>query len=204
MKIKQATSLTKRIELHINKESLLVDRKGLSASDKINIPYYRISPDVLEIKRFEWWWIVAAGVALLGGTPALNEVLSSTPVSEEQKGLYGFMIFSCVILPVLFLTVAYQRSYNYLVFTDSKTGGSLFAIKPKSPSKIEVTAFVNELKARINSAIYPSDLTFEQKREIYKKHLDFLLNEGVLKEVEYDEVISRVFRPVANVVELVK
>jgi len=79
-------------------------------------------------------------------------------------------------------------------------------MRAASPTEAEAQAFVTELIHRIQLIRYPSALSPEQRAELHRKHLEFLLAETVLTIEEYDRLLKRVndsVRP-AEVVRIIK
>lgn len=103
-----------------------------------------------------------------------------------------------VVLTILFLPPAlaalwfFNASFTpYVVFFRADDGDELFKIPQFPKDKVALDKFAKALSERIEAIRYPGNLTHAEQLELYQKHLDFLLNEQVLSQAEYDAALAR-------------
>lgn len=101
---------------------------------------------------------------------------------EANVPILYFVAGLGAVLTLLGLINAKNKSSNLLIFTNRNNGANVFAISASKPSKEAVSKFSDELSQRISSIKYPENIPLEQRVNIYSKHLEYLMNEGVLSE----------------------
>lgn len=103
-----------------------------------------------------------------------------------------------LVLTILFLPPALVALWFFnasftpsVVFFRVDDGDEMFKIPQFPHNKVELEQFAKDLSERIESIRYPGNLSHAEQVELYQKHLDFLLNEQVLSQSEYDAALHR-------------
>ena len=183
--LEQKNLLFRRItvQLRSNRE-LRVSRKSLFRADKFTYPLEHLNPSPYFLKSISIKWIFLCLLMLLmtgaGGVFSWQQADGGLAV---LAGAFGFISLICFVQII-------RNSPNYLFFT-SLTGGNIFTISPHKPSQKDVDFFIEELSERAKSIRYPENISFREKAPIYRKHLDFLLHEGVLQPSEHKAALDR-------------
>ncbi len=202
--LSQKIDFLNKISFELAESKIKIKHSSLTSSNEHTISYFRINPNPIHLKNFAWGWILAGLFAIVATYPAVNDIIIGNMPENGASGLYVFIILIGVMAPALFFTMAYRKTHDSLFFLDAQSSLSLFSISLKRPNQEDVRYFLDELGKKISLAIYPEELSLTQKLEIYKKHLDFLLNEGVLTESEFLNIISRITPAKADVLNIVK
>ena len=179
---------------------------GLFASQELAIPFERFSPNVVRTRFIPWRWGLFAGLWIaLAAALLVPAFTDSNLIGTDRTGL---LVGGCTLaaLAALCVVALLRGSHNLVIFPDARTGVALLVMRAASPTEAEAQAFVTELIHRIQLIRYPSALSPEQRAELHRKHLEFLLAETVLTIEEYDRLLKRVndsVRP-AEVVRIIK
>ena len=126
-----------------------------------------------------------------------------TYLSPPEDGGYLFM---SVVCSVIFLIAGFRavRSHVNLVLFNGKNGNRLFSLYGKRPNAAEVNAFCEYVAKRIDEIRYQGGIAKERMGEILARHVEFLVEQGVLSQAEADSAMKRIKEKVsAPVVTLV-
>ncbi len=183
---------------------LEVSFKTISRTNSVSFPLAYISPRPNEFRDINYVVLILFVLALvvsLWALYVLNTVGSTDGIRENAL----ITIFFSGGLSLYFSTKLKASYSNLLVYRDVNTRETLFTISPSIPSKVEVKKFVDSLEEEIKAISYPSTLSLTDKLPIYLRHLDFLLEEGILEDAEYEKCLTRLNEAKQNnVVSLVK
>lgn len=190
-----ATTVTLRDPYHI----VVRERAGLSVTHH-TIPLDTINPNPIRIQDVRLAWAVASALMIC----LTGAVLYG---SFQPEGLH-MGIFTIALMFGFLTTATVLKAIgefrNLYVYTEPQTNRSLFVIHAKVPTAQAVETFVETLAQHITALRYPEGLSAQQRNEHHKKHVDFLLSEGVLTPEEHSAIMGRLekkFRP-AEVVKL--
>lgn len=192
------------VELRAESEALSYKRAGLFSSQNYSVPYERINKDPIATRKIAWSWLIAIAVLGVAIAPAVVGLLNGSVSEREHDGAFGFAVMGAILI-VIMAVQCVRQSHNLLIFLDERTGGNLFVLKASAPSRKEVQEFCEHIATQIGRIRYPSEMGSDQRISIYKKHLDFLLSEGVITGKEFSEISSRLSnRQPADVLHLIR
>jgi hypothetical protein len=180
-----------RIEIRVveNKEVIFSQRSLLRNQQySINLDVFHPKPIAFRSvpSRPLAWAVIFGGLGLLFLASALF-----SSVSQDIFLLYTFaVIFGLVAASCLFSL--YKNYRDVYIFKSRHNGENTLIIARGKPSEGEVNAFVDELERRIDSIKYDGNLSLEAKAEVYKKHLEFLFQEGVISQEVFSQCLASV------------
>lgn len=186
LELVQGTLLTGRITLTVSgNRDLSLSEKRLLRSTHVHFPLDQISPVPTFIREMPFGWIVISGVFI-----ALTVVAFWGGFASRDAGAwFALILMTGISIGCIYNT--WKLSRNLLMYKSAATGNHIFAISRNSPSPQQVDEFVQKLKERIESFRSPKGMSQEELLDLYKKHLQYLLNEGVLLPEEYSTIESR-------------
>lgn len=176
-------------QVHVNKnKDLTVITSSLLKRNEVPIDLAVIDPKPISYKNISIRHLVATTIL---GLISVLFLAGYFTANHEQAPI--FLVLSLIVFIIFLFPLKdlYISSKSLLIYTNRHNGANLFVISPNRPSKEAVTDFISKLKDRIESIRYPENISFDEKIEIYAKHLEFLLNEGVLTEKEYNDISKR-------------
>ncbi|MCE2595085.1 hypothetical protein K6Y31_09670 [Motilimonas cestriensis] len=182
---------------------MTVTTKSLFNTSSFTMPIDQLSARPTRHRKIKIVGILTFVVSFIVSIVA-TYYLSMGDISQGsgERALFALIIFGTISL---FSFSSVMSSYtNLLIFTDGRTREGIFAIKPSTPSETEVTGFVNALEARLKSISYGTGYSRSEMQVIYSKHLEFLLNEQVITQDEYQGIFSRMQKTEQNIVSLVR
>lgn len=184
----------------LGNQELVLEHRALLRSTRLSFPLGQIAPAPIHHRAIPLGWTLISAIALL----ALAAAVTAGWYSQGPGELFGLLFVGGIFAACLFNT--FRLSSNLLHFKDAGTGAALFAIHRNKPSAEAVDAFVDMLLNRIESFRNPSGVGPEELAFLYKKHLDYLLDNEVLLPEEYDVILQRLEASISrrNVVELVR
>lgn len=117
------------------------------------------------------------------------------------------IVVSSIFLPPALIGLwFFNASFTpFVVFFRADDGEELFKIRQQKKDVPAISAFAKGLSERIETIRYPTNLSLSEQMELYQKHLEFLLNEEVLTDEEYQVFLHRIQdrRSGSNVFKLV-
>lgn len=175
-------------------------RLGLSVTQQ-TFPLDRINPDPVKVQSIRFRWVIVSLVMIILTVAAF--LGSFQPDGPNPVGLTTAVILG--FLTAVSIAKAIGEYRNLLVFTEPQTNRSLFTVQAGVPNKRMVENFVETLGRHIRAVRYPEGITAQQRIEHYKKHIQFLLDEGVLTANEHAAILARLDKKAksADVVKLV-
>lgn len=174
-------------------------RRGLSKTCQ-QIPLDAIDPEPVLYRSVQWGWLFASVVLI-----AVTAFILAGYVTNDGSNYAQLFFAGCFAL--LAVGVVYKTYFGFrslYVYLDPATKGHLFSIRASGSGKADPLPFMDTLRKKINSIRYPDELAPNQKVNIYRKHLEFLRDEGVIRSDEHDSIVARLERKVrpADVVNL--
>jgi len=169
----------KEVKVNKNIDLIYIERSFLK---KHEIP---IDLEILDPKPYSYKHISIKAiflVVILAVLTLWSLYGALTAKLEANVPILYFLAGLGAVLTLLGLINAKNKSSNLLIFTNRNNGANVFAIAAAKPSKEAVSNFSAELSKRISSIKYPENIPLEQRLDIYSKHLEYLMNEGVLSE----------------------
>lgn len=175
-------------KLHLSVESnreLVVEHSTLFRSIKQTFPLDLVDPSPIHYRSIPVRWVVTTTVFLVLAVSALIGGWANQGLGEQ----FGLLFLSGIFLACLCNTL--KLSSNMLHYRNANTDTVLFSMFRRKPSRSEVDAFAEVLRERIESLRTPSGLSNEELIDLYKRHLDYLLENEILLQVEYDTILLR-------------
>lgn len=149
---------------------------------------------------------LGAGIAALVLLLIIGFCLIGYGQNPERFG-QPLMVLTLLFLPPALVALwFFNASFTpALVFFRADDGDELFKIPQYPKDRAVLEKFAKALSDRIESIRYPGTLSHAEQVELYQKHLDFLLNENVLIQSEYDAALARLEkrRSSSNVFKLI-
>lgn len=167
---------------------LTVTDKSLLRKHEVPINLEVLEPKPLahrELPRKPVYWAVLFFIAAV-----LFFYIARQQSTEFDSDSFDFVAAMFGAIAVLIAISAVRGFTDLLVYTNRANGGTVFVLQRNRPSKKVVDEFVIELEQRINAIRYPANLPWEQKLDIYLRHLTFLRDETVLTEIQYREIVE--------------
>jgi hypothetical protein len=198
--IQRSLPFTKLVVTVSGNSELVVDHSGLFRSTRINFPLERIAPSPIHVRNISVQWSVVTVIAFLLCVGAVMGGWATQGAGE----LFGLLFMLGIFIACLLNTL--QLSSNLYHFKDAVVGGILFTVYRSKPSTMAVDNFVDELRKRIESFRTPVGVTPQETVALFKRHLDYLLENDVLLSTEYDAIAKRLDESVSKkkIVELVR
>jgi hypothetical protein len=201
LKLIQKTSLFSKFSVSINeKHEIAVEQVSLFRSVRASFSMDRVSPTPIHVRSIPIPWVITTAILML----LLSAAIIAGWTQQNTGEQFGIIFLAGIVLACTYNTI--KLSQNALHFKDSITGDVLFTISREKPSEKIVDDFIASLEAKINSYRTPISATSAEAIAIYKKHLDFLLENSVISHEEYENIVGRLSerREKAKVFELVK
>jgi hypothetical protein len=189
LEIEQKLGLFEKNIFHLfSNNEIEICHKGLFKSQSARIPLDLINPNPVRFKKFNikafLIFILCLLVAVASQFGYYQGSISASEFPIVLGVAFGFFA-------LLALNSCIKGSVAATVFLHKTTGSNLFALFPSKTEKSEFESFVKALVKRINSIRYPNDLSPTQKAEVYTRHIEYLLNEGVITNQEFTSILSR-------------
>ena len=177
---------TSQYILESNREIKIIS-KGYFSSNEYSYPIGLLNPTPMVYKEKPIKWIITFFFLA-----AITTVLIAQNIGAPSLfSIMGLCTFICFIKIV-------ENSHNLLIFTNLDTGYQIFSMSASKPDKQKVDSFVDELIIRIKSIRYPENISLEEMSEYHIQHLNFLINENVLSENEYNSARKRINQKLFN------
>lgn len=109
---------------------------------------------------------------------------------SDLAGIQLFFGFICVLCAIVAGDKVLKSNVNIVGFNDHN-GRRIFNINGVKPSPQEVQGFCDALAKKISSIRYDGEISTSRMKEIYLKHLEFLLEHEVILESEFSVVVKR-------------
>lgn len=162
---------------------LLVERRGILQTFDTPIALELIDPDPVTYKHIPGFPLVLSVLFVLI-VVALG-VHSAFEVGEKAAAGQRGLAVAFSVLAASAIAFLYQGYANVFILKNINTGATVAAISISKPNSDEVLRFLAELSERIRAIRYPETMPLERRIEIYRRHLDFLLEEAVLSRDMY-------------------
>lgn len=167
---------------------LKITYKGWFKSHSRKIPLGAINPNPIDYKKVN---LSALFVGLLCLLVLVASIYGSIKGLGKNNVVFMVAGLGSASFALLTLKNFFRSTAKLLLFQHSESDTNLFILFPSRGAKSEVNAFINTLTERIKSIRYPESLSLEQKKDIYYRHLHFLLNESVITEQELITIVER-------------
>lgn len=118
-------------------------------------------------------------------------------------GVQFFVGTLCVFGAALAAERALKSRLNIISFNDPH-GRRLLNINGTKPSTVEVDNFCDSLSNRISAIRYDGEMSETKKKEIYMKHLEFLLEHEVILQSEFNDAVKRLNKKKKKVLKMVQ
>ena len=175
---------TLRFAVEGNRE-LVVEHKTLFRSTRQAFPLHLVDPSPIHHRNVPFGWILATLFFLILSVAALYAGWnSSEPGAAISSAFLGILFLAC-------LYNTFKLSTNTLHYKNVNTAAVMFSLFRGKPSRAEVDLFVAGLRARIESFRNPVGAAPEEVVALYQKHLDYLLQNEVLSQAEYNSASER-------------
>ena len=109
---------------------------------------------------------------------------------SDVAGVQLFFGFIFVLCAIVAGDKVLKSNVNIVGFNDH-SGRRIFNINGVKPSPQEVQGFCDALAKKISSIRYDGEISTSRMKEIYLKHLEFLLEHEVILESEFSDVLKR-------------
>nr|WP_298146019.1 hypothetical protein [uncultured Pseudomonas sp.] len=179
---------------------LSIAHSTLLRSTREAIPLQIIDPSPIYHRSTPLGWVIATIVPLAGLIAAVIDGWITQGLGEK----FGIVFLLGIFLACLINTMKLSR--NTIHYRNVNTSAIIFSMFRSKPSQLAVDDFCKNLKARIESFSSPAGISREEMAELYKRHLDYLLESNVIHAQEYEIILQRLSEKSANkrVFELVR
>ena len=127
-------------------------------------------------------------MALLVASPAIVFIIDMIETMDIVS-LYFSLVF---LVPALgFLTAYFLNKTDVVVYRYRNNSNTAFTLWNNTPNSSDLNKFTNILSKQIENSRIDPDASKEQKLEIYKDALEFLLVEDVLTDEEAETAFNR-------------
>ena len=187
LELSQRTGIVSQISIALRENSSLQieKRSGLKTIRK-ELPLTSLSPELVHTGVLSLRWMGASAVtallALAGGLTAYYFPSANGPFLFAGAA-FALAAFVCASKAYR----AYQGRYACL---QAATGTEVISIGATPDGK----RFAASLRDAIESVRYDASLSDIRRSEQHKKHVEFLLGEGVLTPAEFSSIMSRMER----------
>ena len=179
---------------------LVVEHSTLLRSTRQAFPLHLVDPSPILHRNIPIGWVVFTAI------PFLWLVAAGTDgwVTKGPGELFGVLFLAGIFLACLYNTI--RLSSNTLHVRNANTAAVLVSMYRAKPTSSSVDTFVDALRRRIETFRTPTGASAEEVVELYRRHLDYLLENAVLLQTEYEVIIQRLREKVRkkNVVEIVR
>ena len=204
MKIVQSLGLFKgKTEISVDRyDSLNISVSSFTRKSEYKVPLDHIDHRYEKHKQFSFKALSAlvsfslAAIYLLWTGWAQHRQLSN------DAGVELFFGFICILCAIVAGDYVRKSNVNIVGFNDHN-GMRLFNLNGAKPTKEEVQQFCDSLVKKITSIRYDGEISSAKMKELYLKHLEFLLEHEVLLESEFSTAVKRLNES-NNVVQMVK
>ena len=182
----QRTGIVSQISIALRENALEIEqRRGLKTVRK-ELPLTSVSPNIVHTRVLSRQWMCAcAGAAVL----ALAGVLTAYLYPPASAALL-VAAAACVLGALVCATKAYRAYQGRFAWRETATGAEVISINATPDGK----RFAASLRHAIESVQHDASLCSLRRTEQHKKHVEFLLAEGVLTPTEFSSIMSRLDR----------
>lgn len=183
--VQKSLPFTKLVFTIQGNRELVVEHSTLFRSTRQAFPLHLIDPSPIHHRSIPVGWVVFTLIPLLGLLGAIMDGWITKGPGEQ----FGILLLSGMFLACLYNTV--KLSSNTLHYRNANTAAVLLSLFRGKPSSASVDAFVETLSRRIESFRTPVGANSEETVALYRRHLDYLLENEVLLRNEYDAIVQR-------------
>ena len=182
----QRTGIVSHVSVALRKTALEIEqRHGLKTVRK-ELPLTSVSPKIFHTRAFSTQWICACiGTTLL----ALAGVFATYFYPPASAAIL-VAAAACVLGALVCASKAYRAYQGRYAWREAATGAEVISINATPDGK----RFAASLRHAIESVQHDASLSSLRRTEQHKKHLEFLLGEGVLTPTEFSSIMSRLDR----------
>jgi|GEM_PF-2664360 len=183
--IQRSLPFTKlQLSIESNRE-LIVEDSTLFRSSRQTFPLDLVDPSPIHYRSIPVRWVVTTIIFMLLAVSTLIVGWAKQGLAEQ----FGLLLLSGIFIACLYNTM--KLSSNMLHYRNANTDTVLFSMFRRKPSQSEVDAFTDVLRQRIESFRTPAGLSNEDLIVLHKRHLDYLLENEILLQEEYDTILLR-------------
>ena len=182
----QRTGVVSQISIALRENALEIEqRRGLKTVRK-ELPLTSVSPKIVHTRALSSQWMgacVGAAVLALAGVLAAYFYPSASAVILLAAAV-------CALGALVCGSRAYRAYQGRYAWREAATGAEVISINATPDGR----RFAASLRDAIESVQRNASLGSLRRTEQHKKHVEFLLGEGVLTPTEFSSIMSRLDR----------
>ena len=184
----QRTGLVSQISIALRDKGLEIEkRRGLKTIRK-ELPLTSVSPEIVHTRVVSIRWIAAC---LGAATLALAGVFAAFVYPTASSVI--LLAVACALATLVCGANAYNAYRGRYACREAATGAEVISINATPDGK----SFAKSLRDAIESVQHDVSLSAVRRAEQHKKHVEFLLAEGVLTPTEFSSIMSRMERKIS-------
>lgn len=185
MKLEQRRGLFNRRTYEIIDKEIVITSRTLTSGDTSKYQIFDISDNTVREFKRDWGSIFWALLVFLPSIPIMQDAM-------DLKDFYPlFAAAGFWMLSLVFVMRYFQKSYDKIIFKRWQDDLGLFVVWNNKPNKELFENFYEKLMEEIRKTKISPKLSLEQKLEIYRNHLLFLIDEDVISQVEANDIYER-------------
>jgi hypothetical protein len=169
----------------VGTRELVVEHSTLLRSTRQAFPLYLIDPSPIFHRNLPIGWVVITGIFLV----LTFTFIFGTWGKEDPVAIFFVLIMLSLFLACLYNTIKLSRSTIH--FRNANKSAIMLNLFRNKPTELIVDEFIETLHKRIESFRTPIGSTNEETVALFVKHLEYLLENDVLHQSEYDAAIQR-------------
>lgn len=187
MKIVQRKKLFKGVQVAeiVDEKKLKITYTSLFERKERSVDLFDFDPKIDKYYNRPVSKLITAGVAFLISSPFLYQAIT-------ESNLVALLVSAVLIFPaLLYVLVFYYQSADLVILRYRSTGNVALSLWNNLPNSDEFDTFLNTLMKLVSAPRSNPRLSSEEKLEMYRRHLEFLANEGVITVDEAESIYER-------------
>jgi len=181
-KFQQKYGLFTKQDISIKSDVVEVHRYSLLRSQKVQFGYRDLNPKFVEYKKVHAFSLVSFVVCILAAGAIIPKALESAGLWYFVAMFLSFCVYSLYIYD--------KKSYDLIKF-ESVRGGSGVILDNTKPNRPETGNIAALIVKEIEKIRLENGLPLSERIERYKAHLDFLVDQDVITQDEYETIVTR-------------
>jgi hypothetical protein len=164
---------------------LVVEHSTLFRSTRQSFPLYLIDPSPIHHRSIPFGWVIATVIFLV---LTISAIIGRSD-NQEPGAIFVVLLMLGLFLACLYNTI--KLSISTIHFRNANTAAIMLNLYRSKPTESVVDEFIETLRNRIESFRTPVGSTSDETIALFVKHLDYLFENDVLQQSEYDGAIQR-------------
>ena len=186
LKLCQRTGFVSQISIALRENALEIEQRHGLKTVRNQLPLTSVSPKIVHTRAFLSQWMGACVGAILLALAGVFAAYLYPPASAAILVAAA----ACVLGAFVCASKAYRAYQGRYAWREAATGAEVISINATPEGK----RFAASLRYAIESVQHDASLSTLRRTEQHKKHVEFLLAEGVLTPTEFSSIMSRLDR----------